>query len=65
MSKPRQVPDDVKKMTKKELLQEYRYLCDKIDGVSPGGGFGKYELIRLYEEVIPEMNRREDRDEET
>ena len=45
-------------MTNKQLLDEYNYLRNKIDGLVEGG-FGKYELNRLSE-VEHEMTKREE-----
>ena len=45
-------------MTNKQLMDEYHYLRDKIDGIIQGG-YGRYELYRL-EEVMHEMTRREE-----
>ena len=48
---------DVKDMSHAELLKEYNYTKNKIDGVIEGG-FGKYELYYM-EELLNEMDRKE------
>lgn len=43
-------------MTNKQLIKEYHYLRDRIDGIIEGG-FGKYELY-MIDEIMREMNKR-------
>ena len=49
---------EYKDMTNRELMREYNYLRNRIDGVIEGG-YGKYELYDL-EEIMHEMAKREE-----
>ena len=48
----------LKKMSNKELLDEYNYIRNKIDGILEGG-YGRFELYYL-EEILREMDKREE-----
>ena len=47
-----------KDMSNYELLKEYNYTRNKIDGIIDGG-FGKFDL-NLLEELVHEMAKREE-----